>query len=509
MRRLAFVAVLGSLVLTACSDLSKEAPTEPDGVSQPSFIVLKSEACAELAWLNTQLALAKTIFPGGKGKTLLSSANEKLTDIYNLCTKNQQTAIAKAMFFDDWMFKRFQSNLLTTSPTLSTDLRILFVNVLNGVGLNTSTISPVVTSDAGTGVFLCAPTCPTTPTTVFTRLSLAALQIPGQGFSETTLLIIDKLPNDTKLEIPAGQGRSQLPPFYEFNAINASDQHVLNTGKYAHVEMCLYQDVAYPPDIAIGHNPVFGAPGYPFEVLPSDNISLLGCEFDGSKIVSANHGSLPGLAVSAWHTTKQALAAILLPQALRAATMALRRGSAAGKTSSLSPFGIVGSDIPATFGSAGWSYKQIGNLEKVPVEWLTITPTAADGWSTGTAPFGTGCALTTRATPWDQNTTMLLRRDIFIPANTASITIDILIDNSVFAFVNGWGVDHGGFVGSGCEPVQFTVNASSTGKATDEAPLLPGQVNQIFIRGVDTDEKTQPYLDAKITLNQVSSRTAP
>src|SRR5829696_5880971 len=123
MRRLAFAAVLGSLVLTACSDLSKETPTEPDGVSQPSFTVLTSQPCgATTAWRDTQLALAKRIFPGGKGQTLLSSANEKLTDIYNLCRKNQQTAITKAVFFDDWMFKKFQSKLLTTKPTLSTDV---------------------------------------------------------------------------------------------------------------------------------------------------------------------------------------------------------------------------------------------------------------------------------------------------------------------------------------------------------------------------------------------------
>ena len=111
MRRLALAAVVGSLVLTACTDESKQAPTEPAGVSQPSFTVLTSQPCATTAWLNTQLTLAGNIFPGGKGKTLLSSANEKLTDIYNLCKQNKQSAIAKAVSFDDWMFKKFQAKL--------------------------------------------------------------------------------------------------------------------------------------------------------------------------------------------------------------------------------------------------------------------------------------------------------------------------------------------------------------------------------------------------------------
>jgi hypothetical protein len=340
MRRLALAAVVGSLVLAACTDESKQAPTEPAGVSQPSFAVdLTLQPCATTTWLNTQLALAQNIFPGGKGKTLLSSANEKLTDIYNLCKQNKRSAIAKAVAFDDWMFKKFQAKLLTTNSNLGPDVLTLFINVLNGVGINTSTVTPdLVTGDAGTGVFLCDPLCPTTPTTVFTTFFFAALQIPVGGFSETTLLIIDKKPDNTKLK--NAQGFSQFPPFYDFNALNASNQHVLNTGKFAHVEMCLYFPIEYPPDIAIGHNPVFGAPGYPFEVLPSDDANaLLGC---GTELTSVNPGGLQGLAVSAWRAAKRGLTAVFLPQTLRAATLAVGgTGSKSGSAGSLSPFGIV------------------------------------------------------------------------------------------------------------------------------------------------------------------------
>jgi hypothetical protein len=361
MRRLALAAVLGSLVLSACSDQSKEAPTEPGGVSRPSFTVLTSQPCATTLWLNTQLALAGRIFPGGKGKTLLSSANEKLTEIYSLCTKNKQAAVTRAIVFDDWMFKKFQSKLLTTNSNLGPDVLTLFINVLNGVGINASTVTPdLVTGDAGTGVFLCDPLCPTTPTTVFSTFFFAALQIPGGGFSETTLLIVDKLPNNTKLK--SAQGRSQFPPFYDFNALNASNQHVLNTGKFAHVEMCLYNLIDYPSDAAIGHNPVFGAPGYPFEVLPPDNFFLLSC---GGEIGSANPNGWEGLAVSAWRTAKRGMTAMFLPQTLRAATLAVGTGSKAGTAGSLSPFGIVG---PATLGftqtgdPTGQSFVQNSNL---------------------------------------------------------------------------------------------------------------------------------------------------
>jgi hypothetical protein len=157
---------------------------------------------------------------------------------------------------------------------------------------------------------------------------------------------------------------------------------------------------------------------------------------------------------------------------------------------------------PASFGSGNWNYKQLSNFDPVPGIWTTITPTAADGWSMGSAPFGvvTTCNLAPPSTPWTLNTTMLLRRDVLIPANTISATIDILIDNDVHVFVNGWDVSTGLIINEGCanlHPVSLIVPAS-TGPATAQAPLVAGQVNKIFIRGVDRGG--QSYLDAKVTL---------
>jgi hypothetical protein len=352
MRRLALATLLGSLVLAACSDQTQQTPTEP-GVSLKPGSTPVPYACNTSPWVLNDLA---DVFPGGNGKTLLSSAREKINAIIQACqTGRLQDAQTKAMFFDDWMFKKFQGNLLGDRETSGPAVLGLFTDVLDGVGLNSSTITPdLVTSDAGTGVYECNPNCPTAPTTVLTELELAALQVPGLGFNETTLLIVDKLPNNTKLSIPPGQGRSQFAPFYDFNAINSSNQHVLNSGKFAHVEMCLYLETEYPPGYAIGHNPVFGAPGYPFEVLPPSDVgNLLPCEFGESGLASSVHRSgLQGLAVSVWQRTKEAATAVLLPNPLSAATLVVGSGSASGKTSSLSPFGIVG---PAELGftSAG------------------------------------------------------------------------------------------------------------------------------------------------------------
>jgi hypothetical protein len=349
MRRLALAAVLGALVLTACNDQSKETPTEPT----PSFKVAPVPYdCSTSPWVLNSLA---AIFPGGKGKTLLSSAQDKINAIILSCQSGKLAdAQKKAMYFDDWMFKKFQANLLITSTSTPDDVFNLFIAVLQGVGIDTSFIKPdLVTSDAGTGVFE-----PGVETTVFTALYFAALRVPSNGFDETTLLIVDKLPNNTHLN--NAQAFVQFPPFYDFNAVNASNQHVLSNNQLAHVEMCFYP-TDYPPGVAIGHNPVFGAPGYPFEVLPSDELHLLdACVGIPPVITLVTPSGLQGLAVSAWQAAKQSMSAILLPQPLSAATLVCCTGSAAGKTSSLSPFGIV-APSNLSFVTAPLSTEFVGN----------------------------------------------------------------------------------------------------------------------------------------------------
>jgi hypothetical protein len=161
---------------------------------------------------------------------------------------------------------------------------------------------------------------------------------------------------------------------------------------------------------------------------------------------------------------------------------------------------LVASTPPVPFGSGGWFFKQIGNFDPVPSQWTTIAPTTANGWTPGSAPFGStnvsGCTLSAPLTAWTVNTTMLLRRDVFIPVGTSSMTIEVLIDNDAHVFVNGTDVSGGLSIHEGCanlHPLSFTIYGPAS-----EGPLVPGQVNQIFIRGVDRG--VQSYLDARITL---------
>ncbi|HSR90296.1 MAG TPA: hypothetical protein VLK88_03240 [Gemmatimonadales bacterium] len=155
----------------------------------------------------------------------------------------------------------------------------------------------------------------------------------------------------------------------------------------------------------------------------------------------------------------------------------------------------IASTLPVPFGSGGWFYKQISNSDPVPSGWTTIAPTAANGWTPATAPFGTkvGCGspLLPIGTPWGLNATILLRRDVFVPAGVVSMTIDALVDNDVHVFVNGNDVSGGLISHEGCADV------NPLGSFIVQAPILiPGQVNQIFIRGVDRG--VESYLDARL-----------
>jgi hypothetical protein len=161
--------------------------------------------------------------------------------------------------------------------------------------------------------------------------------------------------------------------------------------------------------------------------------------------------------------------------------------------------------IPTGFGSGAWSYKQISNSDPVPSP--SIAPLASDGWAVGQGPFASNehsaCpSLAAPGTVWSLNSTMLLRRDVFIPANTTSATIDLLIDNDIQVFVNGFDVSSGLVQHENCAdilpPGPLTIPASA-GPASSDAPLVAGQVNKILIRGVDRG--VQSFLDVKMTLS--------
>jgi alpha-tubulin suppressor-like RCC1 family protein len=341
LRRFAFALALGAIAISACSDRS-ESPAEPSALKQPALPV-----CSTQAWLTDIKSRNGLVFSG----SLLTSANDKVTAIYTQCKAGAKAdAQKKAIFFIDWMFKKYRARL--TKPTArAVDLANLTSATLSGVGLQTKGISPATFGPTG-GAGSYDPV-QSTPTTVTTINQNAGVQLPGTpaggvpAYSEPTLITLIQLPDSPQL---TGEGappaNQQFPPNYDINAINASGTHEFQAGAAdGVVSICFRPDIDYPAEVVIGHTTFAGV----FEFLPPTvPIAQVTCGAPIPSIGAALPPGLHGLALSAWQAAVRYVGpmaeAILLPQPLGAA---VRTGVASGSTRSLSPFGLVeASDAP-------------------------------------------------------------------------------------------------------------------------------------------------------------------
>ncbi len=518
MRRFTLAAMSAVLLLSACQDNARE----PIGPSVDGPAEARRPVCTlpPFPVLSITVQISQ-VFP--KGKLLIEALAREAIIIAFWAQCKPDRAQQAVSSFVGFTLLNFQNGRIgagtpqTSTPARVSDLIDAMLAAVQLTPLDLPLGNPGE-KDFGTGF---ADGTSTTTVVVKTNSGQAAGSFQGNAFGEPTVVTILRLPNTNQLNT-AGQA-NQFAPFYSYNASNASNNHIVENGELF-VGFCLAdtEDVpeegegSYPDNIEVGHNPVQtnegGPSGLPFfEILfrltqtEYNTLQLTECPtlenpaFDDLSL-RFDQG-LPGFASSAWRAAVhhlKPLGAALLPE--NAYAFAPRTTGVGGRTSSYSPFGVVEPTFPSEFGSAGWSFKQVDSPEDVLPAWRTITPTPAEGWATGTAPFGStdvsSCELNF-ATDWDIGTTMLLRRDVFIPADAVSITIDLRIDNNVEVFVNGT------FVGSeeheGCadegegdnSPPSFFVDAS-------EGPLVPGEINKIFIQG--TDEGVQSYLDARISV---------
>ena len=340
MRRLALAVVMGSLVLSACSEDS-QPPTAP---ASPSAVVVATATCDFSGITSTLIA---SIFPA-TGK-LRSDATKKLDQIESQCSKSNKTGLAqaqgKALFFIDWMNKKFLGGSLVPGNSTPGHMVELSNFLLAGFGLPQL---PAGFNFSGptTGVGVFDPAA-TTPLLVQTQDNGAALLLPVGSFPEVTLALIQRQLDGTLATSPY----PQFAPTINYDVIRPLCTtepvlcHFLTPPHKAVVSMCLVDGVTYPFTIRIGHDVVDGT----FEVLDEATApTTLSCPLPPNAIVegAAFTGGLQGFALSAWRTAKQSLGAaaeaVLLPQPLRAATVAVAgTGSKAGSAGSLSPFGIV------------------------------------------------------------------------------------------------------------------------------------------------------------------------
>jgi probable HAF family extracellular repeat protein len=360
MRRLVLAVCLGMLIFaSACRD-QVDSPTEP--VSSPEES--QARGCKPVPFPLVQVSsLINQIFPVGKLRIEAVARVGAIAVLWKSCRVS--AAQKAAVDFVTWMNSK-SASLTGTQQQRSTLINL----ILNGVGVPVTvpTDSP---GDFGVGFFDPAST---TNTLVETQNRTALVDLEPGSFNEPTTIVVSRRSDNFRLTNFAG---NQFPPFFDYDAINASGDHVLKNGKTAIVAFCLLDPVyTYPENRRIGHNPVAGAPGFPFEILPPvdlaedrpDLAEALNCEnLDPNTVIIGGFGKgLPGLATAAWRTARYYVEPVakglFLPEALYAATLGTLPPPG-GRASSLSPFGIVEPTETSDLGlGQGWSVNNAGKV---------------------------------------------------------------------------------------------------------------------------------------------------
>ncbi len=497
MRRLTLALLFGTLALSACSDQSRESPTEPSVEPDASLRGCRPPAPFPLGSVSAQIV---KIFPPGRLRVEALARVIAIKILWETCRRvpAQKAAVA----FIDWTNQNFQAGkLIGSAQQVST----LFTTVLTGVGLSSLPQPPVPGPDFGVGFFDPAST---TPTVVKTVSGVALTELVPGSFTEPTAIVIARRPDDSPLNNFDGD---QFPPFFDYSASNGSGVQVLSNGPTAIVAFCLLTDVVYPDEVQIGHNPPAGAPGSPFEILepvdpiPQNLLDQLQCAN-----LQPNTGSEVSTFGGGWSRFARAIArTLLLPQELRAATLA-KTGSIGGKAGSFSPFGVVLAS-PISYGATGYRYLLSSSFPGgVPPAGFETAGFDDSGWPLGDAAFGhdfagDNCTLNQNGsveTDWPSSSQILLRRSFIVPGGGSSATVSVAIDNDVKVFVNGTNITNtaetnGDPVTPGADGFVAHEGCPEQGSFTFTASGLDPGVNLIVIQARDRGRST--YVDVEVT----------
>jgi hypothetical protein len=328
-RHFALAATFAALLLAACGDDQRNAPTEPPdfdkGVPCPT-------TAFPLASVQTQIT---ALYPAG---TLRTNAVAQAKDI---AKKWSQCKVAdprqKVINFINQLLIDFRANRLIGGQSDATALKVstLINTMLAGVGLAPNfPTTPSADLDFGAGWFT-----PGTPLVIKSSLGDGGLSLPANAFTVPTAVTILRLPPTSN----PFEDESVLPPYFDITASNSLGTHYLTAGNKAIVGFCVDDEVLgqlNEPAIAhIAATETGHACG--FDLLDAataaqfNSLGLTDCTALPTSLGAAIRDGWPGLKTFAGTAMKS----VLLPQTLAAATVG--KTGLGGLASSLSPFGIT------------------------------------------------------------------------------------------------------------------------------------------------------------------------
>ena len=334
MRRLTLVALLGAIAVSGCTD-TRQAPTEPPAAPQENVA-----RCRPVKFpLLPTTSLIKQVFPPNRLRVEALARAAAIGLLWDAC----QVDLARkgVALFVEWM------NRNASSLTGSTDQRNALIALLfTGVGLSAP---PATALGPDFGIGTVDPKA-TTATTIETQGNTGLIQFepaaPGQpaAFSELTVVSITRRPDAFRLD--GFPEEDQFPPFFDYNASNASNTHKIAAGAVARMAFCLLGTTDFPdgyPDGArIGHNPDPSVGPPAFEIIPADpNVADFADDLICNNLQgNGSLGSALSLGQTAGRLFGPLVRTLFLPKPLMAMTVGTR-GPLGGLPPNLTPFGVV------------------------------------------------------------------------------------------------------------------------------------------------------------------------
>ena len=336
MRRLALTALLGAIAVSACTDEARQSPTEPPAIPQQNLA-----SCRPVKFpLVPATSLIKQVFPPNRLRVEALAGVTAIAVLWDACKVN--LARRGVASFINWMNRNSQR--LTGTRTQQNQLIAL---LFTGVGLPAPSDTPLG-PDFGIGT---VDPAATTATTIETQGNTGLIEFepaaPGQpaAFPELTVVSITRRPDAFRLD--GFPEEDQFPPFFDYNASNASNTHRIAAGAVARMAFCLLGSTAFPdgyPDGSrIGHNPdpSLGPPA--FEIIPTDpNVAGFAGDLvcNNLQTTGGSLGGALGFGRTAGRFFGPLVRTLFLPKPLMAMTVGTR-GPLGGLPPSLTPFGVV------------------------------------------------------------------------------------------------------------------------------------------------------------------------